>query len=146
MSNFLHCLGLMVLLNNGFVEVSCIQAWPYLPCRLYWISHWRYSWCRFYLWLQNVLFYHVVYYLFDGCLASYWHLSPCMLYWWHCWANFNVIFSLEWAKSVKRVRVELKKVLNTADLDWTRFVVNRVLLWPGSSWGMGAEMMFCGSW
>ena len=29
MSNFLHCLGLIVLPDDGFVQVPHIQAWPY---------------------------------------------------------------------------------------------------------------------
>ena len=130
MSNFLHCLGFMVLMDNGFVEVPHIQLWPYLIHWLHWISHWRYPWCWFDLWLQNVLFYHVVNGLFDDCLALNWHLLPCMLYWWHCWINFNAISSLERSKSIKWIGIELKKVLNTADLDWARFVVYGVRLWP----------------
>ena len=63
-----------------------------------------------------------------GCIR---HLPPCMLYWWHCWVNLDVIFSLERAKSIKTVRIKFKKVLYTADLDWARFVKDGVLLWPG---------------
>ena len=53
-----------------------------------------------------------------------------MLYWWHCWVNLDVIFSLERAKSVKTVRIKFKKVLYTADLNWARLVKDRVLLGP----------------
>ena len=146
MCNFLHCLGLMVLPDDGFVKVPRIQAWPYFPCRFDWISYWRYPRCRFYLWLQNVLFYHVVNGLFDCCLAFYWHLPPRMLYWWHCWVNLDVILSLERAKPIKTVRIKSKKVLYTADLDWARFVKNRMLLWPGKLLGGGALIMVCESW
>ena len=137
MCNFFHCLGLMVLPDDGFVKVPHIQVWPYFPCRFDWISYWRYPWCWFYLWLQNVLFYHVVNGLFNCCLAFYWHLPPHMLYWWHCWVYLDVILSLERAKPIKTVRIESKKVLYTADLDWARFVKNRVLLWPGKLLGGG---------
>ena len=98
-SDFLHCLGLVVLPDDGFVKVPRIQAWPYFPCRFDWISYWGYPWCRLYLWLQNVLFYHVVNGLLDCCLAFYWHLPPRMLYWWHCWVYLDVILSLERAKA-----------------------------------------------
>ena len=52
-----------------------------------------------------------------AALLSIGPLSPCMLYWWHCWVNLDVILSLERAKSIKTVRIKFKKVLNTADLD-----------------------------
>ena len=60
-----------------------------------------------------------------------------MLYWWYCWVNFNVIFSLERAKSVKWVWIESEEVLNTTDLDWARFVEYGVFLWPEKLLGCG---------
>ena len=52
-------------------------------------------------------------------------------------SNLDVILSLERAKSIKTVRIKFKKVLHTADLDWARFVKDRVLLWPWKLLGGG---------
>ena len=96
---------------------------------------------------NKIISYHIIVNgLFNCCLAFYWHLPPGMLYWWHCWVGLDVILSLERAKSVKTVRIEFKEVLYTADLDSARFVKDRVLLGPGKLLGVGALIMFCGSW
>ena len=63
----------------------------------------------------NVLLYHVVNGLLNGCLVFYWHLPLHMLYWWHCWIHFDIILFLKRAKSVKLIEVKPQKVLNTSD-------------------------------
>ena len=80
----LHRHGLMVLSDDGLVQVAWIQTYPYFSIWFPRECHWRDPWCWFHLLHDDFLFYQVVQFLVYCLLWLDWYLPSGMCCWLDC--------------------------------------------------------------
>ena len=108
-----HRHQLMVLSDDGLVQVAWIQTYPYVPIWLPRECHWRDPRCWLNLLRDDFLFYQVIQFPVYCFFGLDWHLPPGMRRWLDWRVYPDVVGSFQAAKSVEWVGVKFLQILHS---------------------------------
>ena len=117
---------LVVLMDDGFIQVLWVEAYPQLAICLLGVCERADPWCGLSLFGDDSLMYHLSQLFLDLLLVLDGNFPSSVLYWKDCRVCLDVIFSWHVTYAVEAVREQCLKIPGTVDGCRSRFHVDGV--------------------